>query len=117
MGLTREGGEAQGDTRKADKRGRCIYWLACLALLCGWFSHYFCALMKREGGVGFKARHPLLTSRCEAGIAYRNIMATRIYIGSNIISEKWVIYRKNDGILMPFSSAMAFTMKLGPFPM
>ena len=44
-------------------------------------------------------------------------MATSIYIGSNIISEKWVIYRKNDGILMPFSSAMAFTMKLGPFPM
>ena len=27
------------------------------------------------------------------------------------------IYPKNDGILMLFSSAMALTMKLGPFPM
>lgn len=35
--------------------------------------------------------------------------------GTSTISDH-PIYRKNDGIWIPFSSAIAFTMKFGAFP-
>ena len=39
-----------------------------------------------------------------------------MYVGNRTISENLNIYPKKLGILMPLSSAMAFTMKLGPLP-